>query len=86
MTDLRNYGLDIVVAGSIISLIGVVYNNLLLNHIAAMQIWCISNILFSIYFFGRWRQWWDGGICDEIMCGLYLFMFGSGVWGLMQNV
>lgn len=79
---LENRGLDIVVVATIISVIGVAYNNLLLQHTTAMIVWSVSNALFAIYFYGRWKKWWDGGICDEIMCGLYLFMLVSGLWGL----
>jgi hypothetical protein len=84
MIDTKDIGLDIVVVATIISVLGVIFNNLLLNHIAAMQVWTASNALFAIYFYGRWKGKWDGGLCDEIMCGLYLFMLVSGVWGLMQ--
>ena len=80
--NLENRGLDIVVVATIISVIGVAYNNVALQHTTAMIVWSVSNALFAIYFYGRWKKWWDGGICDEIMCGLYLFMLVSGLWGL----
>jgi len=78
-------GLALVIIGTIISALGVAANNILLSHVLAMQIWCISNLMFSLFFYGRWKQWWNGSVCDEIMCALYLFMLGSGVWGLMQG-
>lgn len=85
MIETKDIGLDLVVLGSIISVIGVVYNNIILNHIAAMQIWTVSNLLFVIYFYGRWKNWWDGGVSNAVMCGLYLFMLVSGIWGLTQG-
>jgi hypothetical protein len=78
----QDLGLDLVVLGTIISVLGVIANNLLLAHILAMQIWMFSNLIFAVYFYGRWKQWWDGGLSDQIMCGLYLFMLISGLWGL----
>ena len=81
----HNLGFALVIIGTVISCIGVIYNNIFLDHIAAMVIWCASNTLFSIYFYGRWKKWWDGGICDEIMCVLYLVMLVSGIWGLMHT-
>lgn len=84
MIDTRNIGLDLAAIGFLISLTGVVYNNILLNHIAAMIIWCPSNFIFFIYFLGRARDWWDGGVSDWLLCLNYLFMLGSGVWGLKQ--
>jgi hypothetical protein len=83
MTTPARVGLALVLCGTTISVIGVVLNNLLLNHIAAMQVWSVSNLLFAIYFYGRYKGWWDGRVSDEIMCGLYVFMLVSGLWGLM---
>jgi hypothetical protein len=84
MFDTNDFGLDIVVVATCVSVFGVILNNLLLQHVMAMWVWTASNALFAIYFYGRWKGKWDGGLCDEIMCGLYLFMLVSGVWGLMQ--
>jgi hypothetical protein len=83
MTTPARVGIALVLCGTTISVIGVVLNNLLLNHIAAMQVWSSSNLLFAIYFYGRYKGLWDGGVSDEIMCGLYVFMLVSGLWGLV---
>jgi len=84
MIDKKDIGLDLVVIGSTISIIGVLANNVFLLHITAMQIWVLSNLIFAAFFYGRWKQWWDGGLADEVMCGMYLVMLVSGVWGLCQ--
>jgi hypothetical protein len=77
-------GLFIAAVGLAISMAGVIANNLLLDHILAMQIWIPSNTLYCIYFFGRTRGWWNGHIGDGLMCVNYAFMLASGIWGLMQ--
>jgi len=83
--DLKDIGLDIAVLGFIISLVGVIENNLLLNHVAAMLWWVPSNAIFCLYFFGRSRDLWDGHIGDEVMCINYAFMLVSGIVGLVQS-
>jgi len=77
-------GADLAVLGTIVSSCGVVANNLYLNHILAMQIWVISNIILGVWAFGLYRRWWDGGISGVALCLMYAFMLVSGVWGLMQ--
>lgn len=81
---IKDLGLDLAVLGAIISSAGVFANNILLNHTLAMQIWVPSNAIFVLYFFGRWRDWWDGGISNAVMCAMYVMMLVSGVIGLMQ--
>jgi hypothetical protein len=66
------------------SLAGVVHNNLYLNHVLAMQIWAFSNIVFAAFFYGQYKQWWNGGLPSAILCGFYIFCFITGIYGLMQ--
>lgn len=80
----KDIGLDLATVGFVVSLAGVVENNLMLNHELAMITWCPSNAIFCLYFFGRARDWWDGGVSDWLLCLNYLFMLVSGVWGLKQ--
>jgi hypothetical protein len=84
LTDTRDLGLDLAALGFLISLVGVVENNLLLNHITAMIVWCPSNAIFCLYFFGRVNKWWDGGVSDWLLCCNYAFMLVSGLMGLKQ--
>jgi len=81
---LRDFGLDLVVIGMAIMLVGVMVNNVLLDHILAMKIWVPSNAIFALYFFGRYRDWWDGHISDGLMCVTYVITLASGIWGLTQ--
>lgn len=81
---LKDLGLDIAALGFVISFIGVCLNNILLDHILAMIAWCPSNAIFCLYFFGRAKGHWDGGVSDWLMCLNYAFMLVSGVWGLKQ--
>jgi len=74
----------IVIFATAISLIGVVLNNLSLNHTAAMYWWAISNIMFAGFFYGQYKGWWNGGLPSAILCGFYIFCFVTGLWGLMQ--
>jgi len=80
--DFKDFGLDLVAVGTLISLLGVCYNNIFLMHTAAMYVWMFSNAIFIIYFFGRGKNWWDGGVSNWFLCVNYLVMFVSGVYGL----
>ena len=82
MIDTRNLGADIAVIGSIISGIGVVANNVFLDHILAMQIWVVSNALLLLWSYGLYKNWWNGGISGLALCLMYLLMLVSGVYGL----
>ena len=81
---LENIGLDLAVFGSIISIIGVIFNNLLLQHETAMLIWVVSNVLLMTFFYGQYKRWWDGGLSSEVVCAMYAIMLVSGIWGLMN--
>ena len=83
MINVKDIGLDLVAVGTLISLIGVVYNNLLLQHTMAMFVWVFSNAIFGIYFYGRINDWWDGGLSNKFLLVNYLFMLVSGVYGLL---
>jgi hypothetical protein len=83
--SLLSVGFPLSVLGFLISLVGVIENNLLLNHVAAMMWWVPSNAIFCLYFFGRARDWWDGSLANWIMCVNYAFMLASGIIGLWQS-
>lgn len=74
----------LVIFATTVSAIGVFYNNLSLNHIAAMQIWGISNLVFAGFFYGQYKGWWNGGLPSAILCGFYIFCFITGIYGLVQ--
>lgn len=81
--DTRNIGLDLAVIGSAISIVGVLLNNVFLLHREAMLVWVVSNIILMGYFYGHWKDWWNGGLSSEVICLMYAVMLVSGVWGLM---
>jgi len=82
--DGSNIGLGLVILASAISVLGVCYNNIVLDHTAAMLVWRWSNIIFVLYFVGRWRKWWDGGMSDFVMFCLYMFFVASNEYGLLM--
>jgi hypothetical protein len=82
--SIKDLGLDLAALGFLVSMAGVVENNLLLNHLAAMIIWCPSNTINTIYFYGRAKDMWDGGLSNWLYCISYAAMLVSGVWGLKQ--
>lgn len=73
-----------VITATIISATGVFYNNVLLDHIVAMQVWALSNILLAAFFYGQYKGWWNGGLPSAILCGFYIFCFITGIYGLVQ--
>jgi len=80
----EDYGLDLAVIGSVISCLGVVANNLMLDHILAMQIWMFSNIFLLAWSFGLWKGWWDGGLSGLVLFLMYGFYSITNAWGLMH--
>lgn len=80
ITDL--IGATLAIAGTIISCLGVVANNLILDHVMAMYVWRISNIILFFWAFGLWRKLWDGGISGAALCGMYAFFVITNEWGL----
>jgi len=69
---------------SIISITGVIFNNVLLEHTTAMLIWSASNLLFVIFFFGQYIKLWNGGLSSATICITYVIMLVSGIYGLVQ--
>lgn len=82
--SIKDIGLDVAVIGSIVSCVGVIANNLMLDHILAMQIWMFSNIILLVWSYGLWKNWWNGGISGMVLCGMYAFYAVTNVWGLMH--
>lgn len=72
------------VIASGVSIIGVFFNNVLLQHTTAMQVWVASNLLFVAFFYGQYRKWWNGGLSSATVCITYLVMLVTGIYGLMH--
>jgi len=68
---------------SVISIYGVLQNNLALDHTGAMKTWVVSNLIFAIFFYGQYKGWWNGGVSSGIVCTTYLLMLITGLYGLV---
>ena len=82
--DTQPLGLDIAVLGSAISCIGVIENNICLNHVAAMQIWAASNPILFLWALGTYKHWWSDGMSGLALMVLYGVFSITNVWGLMH--
>ena len=76
-------GSTLVFVATTVSVVGVLFNNILLLHYLAMFTWCFSNLLFVAFFYGQYRGWWNGSLPSAILCGLYAFMWVTGIYGLV---
>ena len=83
MKTYPDIGLDLAVLGSVISCIGVLFNNIILNHILAMQIWAFSNPILLVWAYGNWKRWWDGGISGMALFGMYSVFTISNLYGVL---
>lgn len=83
--DSQSLGTDLAWLGAAISCIGVVYNNLYLDHVMAMHVWRFSNIVLLGWSVWLWRKWWDGGLAGVALVGMYGFYAATNEWGLMQG-
>jgi hypothetical protein len=77
-------GVCLSLVGCIISVIGVIANNVILDHLLAMQVWRFSNYIMVGYFFGNYKGWWEGGISAGAMCILYVIFSITNEWGLQH--
>jgi Ca2+/Na+ antiporter len=82
---IKDIGLDVAVLGSIVSCIGVIWNNIFLDHVAAMQIWALSNVLLMIWAYGMWKHWWEDGLSGLVLCLMYAFYTVTNVYGLVMS-
>jgi hypothetical protein len=80
--DRTRLGQIIIVIGSIVTSIACIYNNLLLDHVFAMKIWRISNILLFIWAVGFWRKWWKDGLAARALVVMYFTFVVTNEIGL----
>ena len=83
---IEDVGLDLAALGSFVSIVGVIANNIAHDYKLAMMIWCVSNVILMIYFYGHWKKMWDGGISTEIIFGMYVVFTISGIYGVITYV
>ena len=79
MTDL---GLILALVASGVALYGVWLFNQKHDYTGARFVWMFSNIIFTVYFFGRVLALWDGILGDGAMCVYFLSMSVSNVYGI----
>jgi hypothetical protein len=70
----------LVITGMILSILGALINNLLIDPFHARVIWALSNPLFLMYFIGSDRSWWNNDhISKRSMIVTYLTFFVTGI-------
>ena len=70
------------VSGAILSVAGILVNNVLLNHLLAMQLWLASNPVLMIWAVGVMLKQWNGGLSIQAIAVMYFIAFVSGAYGL----
>lgn len=78
-------GTIILISGTIVSIAGVLANNLMLDHTLAMRIWTFSNILLFVWAVGFWRKWWTNGIGALFLVVMYAIYIITNEIGLMNS-
>jgi uncharacterized membrane protein len=79
MTDL---GFLIAISASVVALYGVWLFNQRRDYTGARQVWMFSNVMFTVYFFGRVMTYWNGSLGDLAMLVYFAAMTASNVWGM----
>jgi len=78
----KDIGFYLSLGGAIISVIGVIVNNVMLDHIGAMQIWAFSNVILLVYFYGEYKCWWSNGLSSAALCAMYVVFTVTNLYGL----
>lgn len=81
----NDIGSALSIIGSIISIVGTCYNNLLHEHLRAMQVWMLSNIILLIWSIGNYLKWWDGGLSGLALAIMYGVFTSSNLYGLITK-
>jgi len=84
--DIKDIGLDLAVIGSALSIVGVLLFNLFQMYSWATLIWCFSNIILMVYFYGHMKDWWDGKLSSEVICAMYFVFTVAGIIGVIFGV
>ena len=82
---LDSVGAGLSLSGSIVSIIGAIYNNLAHKHDEAMDIWFFSNAILTTWAFGNWQCWWDGGVSGGFLFFNYTIFSISNFYGLVKR-
>jgi hypothetical protein len=79
-------GLLLAIVGSIISIIGVCYNNIYRDHIKAMKVWMFSNVFLMSWAMGNAYGLWNGGLSAVALAILYGIFTVTNIYGLIDSV
>lgn len=71
--------------GSCVSIYGTLVNNLKRNHIRAMEIWSISNVILLVWATGLSMDLWNGGLSGVALIIMYGVFTVSNQWGLWKE-
>jgi len=83
---MKNIGTVLALVGSVLSMTGALINNLMLDHVTAMWVWAISNLLFLAYFVGVDKGWWNGKhLSTRALIVTYAVFTVSNAWGLIHG-
>lgn len=86
MTDpIQIIGSGLAVLGSVISIVGALFNNIWHDHRGAMEWWMISNILLLIWAAGLMAGVWNGGVSALALVVMYLIFAVSNWWGMTHG-
>lgn len=85
MINLSLIGPTLAILGSIISIIGALYNNLWHDHHGAMEWWMVSNVLLLVWATGLAAGIWNGGISGMALVVMYLIFAVSNWWGITHG-
>lgn len=84
MTEIKEVGSVLAWVGTVISITGVLANNIMLDHTLAMQIWFLSNPVFLAWAIGGYLKKWDGGLSYLALVVNYSIFTVTNVYGVMQ--
>jgi hypothetical protein len=80
---LHNIGTCLAITGSILSVIGTLWNNIELAHTTAMWFWMISNPLLLAWAYGCYKKWWNGSLSVEALGVMYFVFTITNFYGLV---
>lgn len=78
-------GTLLVLAGTILGIVGTLINNLRRMHHLAMMVWAVSNPLLMIWLFGRLVGWWNGDLGLVALLCVHIVYTTSNWYGLVRK-
>lgn len=77
-------GAELAFTGSFISVSGAYFNNVWHEHLAAMELWRISNGMLAAWGIGFISGWWVDGVSITAIVGMNLFFMTTNEYGLYK--